>query len=258
MKQIHRPAACRGFTLVELLVVIGIIAVLIGILVPVVTAARREGMRAKCLSNMRNMELAQWMYVNENRGYLIQGGMAHGGVHANELTTWFNTLNRYYQNKLLPRCPADTSAYWDVPVPASGGSQYRRTSYGINTFLDRDLCPWGPGFLPPAPNGQYVKIEQIRHASDVIQFLEMAYAGEYAGADHIHPDLFATATTPAAAIPANIAKQIQTNSHSRRSGWEARANYAFVDGHVETLAVRDVYQSIYENHFDPASPQPKP
>lgn len=244
----------RGFTLVELLIVIGI-------LLPAVTAARREGNRIKCLSNLRNMAMAQWTYVIDNRGWLVQGGMAHGsGADANEEATWFNTLNRYYNNKLVARCPSDTSIYWDQPMPGST-TQLRRTSYGINAFLDHDLCPWGPGFGPVPPGGLYVKIEQIRHASDVVQFVEMAYSGEYAAADHVHPNLFALATTPDAAVPARVAGQMQSNAHgprrARPSGDDV-SNCTFIDGHAESARVSDIFRNLYVNRFDPAAPQPRP
>jgi prepilin-type N-terminal cleavage/methylation domain-containing protein/prepilin-type processing-associated H-X9-DG protein len=253
-----RRGGGRAFTLVELLVTIGIIAVLLGILLPTIGKARREAQRAQCLSNMRNMQVAQWQYVTANHGWLVQGGMAHGGVHADEEVTWFNTLNAYYENRLLPRCPSDVSPYWGQPVPASKGQQYRRVSYGINAFLDHDLCPWGPGFGPVPPGGLYVKIEQVRRPSETIQFVEMAYAGAYAGADHVHPNLFAAATTPDAAVPGKVAAQVQVNAHGGSVAWDARANYGFLDGHAETLTVRDVFQSVYVNKFDPASPQPRP
>ena len=60
----------RAFTLVELLVVIGIIAVLIGILVPTLAKARERGLAIVCASNMRQAGIALRMYQNEFKGYL--------------------------------------------------------------------------------------------------------------------------------------------------------------------------------------------
>src|SRR5256714_10114895 len=62
-----------GFTLVELLVVIGIIALLIGILLPSLAKARESARRAACLSNLRQVHQTFLMYANENKDHVPLG-----------------------------------------------------------------------------------------------------------------------------------------------------------------------------------------
>src|SRR5436190_11055829 len=62
----------RAFTLVELLVVIGIIAVLISVLLPALKMAREQALSAQCLANLRQCGQALYMYANQNKGFFPQ------------------------------------------------------------------------------------------------------------------------------------------------------------------------------------------
>jgi prepilin-type N-terminal cleavage/methylation domain-containing protein len=100
----------RGFTLVELLIVVGIIAILISILMPALSAAQRQSKTVACASNMRQIGTLLLMYANENRGQMIplgpKGRHLGGGVHPNE--RWpVHVFKPPVPNPRTLICPAD-------------------------------------------------------------------------------------------------------------------------------------------------------
>ena len=72
----------RGFTLVELLVVIAIIAILMAILMPALQRAREQGKRAVCLNNLKQLMLAWILYADDYEDSIVNGDAGHW--HGNE------------------------------------------------------------------------------------------------------------------------------------------------------------------------------
>src|SRR4051812_9754912 len=83
----------RGFTLVELLVVIGIIALLIAILMPALAKARAQGQWAKCSSNLKQVATAFIMYTNEFKGWMPWRGSGTQGPRPDPSAANFPGVN---------------------------------------------------------------------------------------------------------------------------------------------------------------------
>jgi prepilin-type N-terminal cleavage/methylation domain-containing protein/prepilin-type processing-associated H-X9-DG protein len=104
-----RKARRAAFTLVELLVVIGIIALLISILLPSLSRAREQGNAVKCLSNLRQLGMAFVMYTNANKGAL-PADAPNNKDQPEDFVHW-ETGRNLEESALGP--------YWGKPFPAS-------------------------------------------------------------------------------------------------------------------------------------------
>lgn len=238
----------RGFTLIELLVVVAIIALLAAILLPSLGMARARARTTHCLANMRNMQLAQIIYAQENDGLLVQSGLPHGAGPADP-GAFIYSLQAYIGSRLLARCAADTSTLWPATTNSTGdpvaSGSYRRTSYGINNFLDvYHPFPSPTGSNPPP----YLNMRQISAPARVIQFLEMTETGSFAVSDHTHIENWGAAGN----IPFRASQNVQIDRHGGpRVAWGSRTNWGFLDGRAETLEFREVYTNYQRNQFDP-------
>jgi len=84
----------KGFTLVELLVVIGIIALLVAILLPALSKAKEQANTAKCASNLRQISMAILMYAADNKGKLPLAVAGRGDTNYTQGWFWSNELVR--------------------------------------------------------------------------------------------------------------------------------------------------------------------
>ncbi len=152
----HRGSTSRkGFTLIELLVVVAIIAILAGLLLPVLSRAQESARRIQCTGNVKQLNLAWLLYAQDNGDRMVPNGTdvgirstplwVAGNTHQGGLQAFTNRvllIDRRYAafaatlpNAAVYKCPSDRGI-------AIGRHQYVR-SYALNSYLN-NVAPSGP------------------------------------------------------------------------------------------------------------------
>ena len=221
----RRPRDTRldGFTLVELLVVIGIIAVLVALLLPVLKNAREQARSTACASNMRQIYSAIVMYGNENRQMLplpndfvpkiwAVGMLGPGQMDFKNGTLWPYVARDTASRQAVFLCPSDgpdrfAGDFFGRPNPQAP----RNYTYCFTAELQRQWL--ATGIL------QSVRWSQIRRTANKMLLLEP----EAPQSSCTFP--METNSTPSGP-PVYV---LLTRRHS------GLGNQCFADGHVELL-----------------------
>ena len=127
----------RAFTLTELLVVIGIIAVMLAILLPAMGRAREQARDAECRAQLRQLYFAQTFFAENNRGRYV-GGADRGSLAPLALptpatvgTSWIDRLAPYLAGS--PDQPLAPGAFLNCPSVSPDAVRPREASYGVNS-----------------------------------------------------------------------------------------------------------------------------
>ena len=245
-----------GFTLTELLVVIGLIAMLISLLMPVLSKARAAAQSTTCLSNLRQLGAAWTMYSVENRGHLLEypeepPEMMWRGY-------WLGALESFNVRDRVLLCPSadepmpfdynrgygNARYAWNGKFQARGyahfsDTTYRVGSYGFNQYLTARVGGFGH-------KGNATRLTAVKPLSDVPVFMDATFYD-------FRPDN--GSPTQPAQPPPNL-KGSDINPAGAPKQWPfliARhgrgVNTCFADGSVRWVQLEDTYLLMWKSDW---------
>ncbi|MBI2949709.1 MAG: prepilin-type N-terminal cleavage/methylation domain-containing protein [Verrucomicrobia bacterium] len=174
-----RLSLCQGFTLVELLVAVAILAILAGLLLPALSKAKSKAQALQCLNHLKQLGLSWTLYTQDHDDLVPPNSVENSSPGKSWVQGWLNFkddhpdntntahlaashLWPYHQSLKIWRCPADRSF-----ARYQGATYPRIRSYSMNPFLN-PLCeptPWRimrktTDLIEPPPANTYVLLDE--------------------------------------------------------------------------------------------------
>ena len=216
-----------AFTLIELLVVIAIIAILAGLLLPVLGRAKAKALGTQCISNQKQLLIGWIMYAGDNSdtlAYNVPGSTSNKGGWVDGIMSWTanspdNTnvvlmmqgqLGPYAKNPGVYHCPADKS---DAP----GYGQARVRSISMDFTVGNKSSTGGNGLTYPEKWTNFLKMGDFKHTDMTWVFVDE------------HPDSINDGfmCVPTSNGDTTIWSDVPASYHNEAAG------FGFADGHVE-------------------------
>jgi prepilin-type N-terminal cleavage/methylation domain-containing protein/prepilin-type processing-associated H-X9-DG protein len=245
----------RGFTLVELLVVIGIIAIMISIMLPALNKVRDKARAVQCASNARQLFLCCQMFAQDNGGRLPRPGVndAPNAPDVDSTTLFaqngpgradFNVgvLWRYLkggedEKKAIILCPGDNGEQVAYGGALTRVTPERNFSFSLHAYtaVPKDLAWGGPKRLPG------IRLGSIRSASERIYIWEELGPNDtWCLNPGSNPDDIPSGRHQGQKY-LNTKRNVNDKGAWRYAG---RGNHVFFDGHVELLTPGEILDNL--------------
>lgn len=240
-----------AFTLVELLVVIGIIALLIAVLLPAMRQARLKSQQVVCQSNLKQLFAYMTMYCNVNKGYMFPVGPSNGGPYATTLGTNVMPHQRWpqilfeikyrelaYADDLNTYLSEDQASRGDVALLLA-----HMQKFDARPFIPKVLlCPTD---IDPYEGHSYVVNQELVQNKNPVRFAggnrggrsssEVIVAGEKRNrVRDYHMEKATGGETAADEYGVTYASDFDRVVEPYRHGVSYGSNFLFLDGHVAT------------------------